>query len=70
MNNLSGRELEIAVYVSQGCTNSHIATLLGLSPKTVETHLSRMFRKLEVRSRAEVASMVGRWTALRSEQFA
>lgn len=57
---LSVRELEIAVLVSCGRTNYQIARKLDLSHKTVETYLGRIFKKLIVSSRAEVAAMVGR----------
>ncbi|MFI1443779.1 helix-turn-helix transcriptional regulator [Streptomyces fructofermentans] len=58
---LSKRELEIAVLVSSGRTNQQIARTLAISHKTVETHLGRIFKKLTVSSRAEVAAMVGRF---------
>jgi DNA-binding CsgD family transcriptional regulator len=58
---LSVRELEIAVLVSAGRTNQQIARTLELSHKTVETYLSRIFKKLIVSSRAEVAATVGRF---------
>ncbi|CAM5464079.1 AAA family ATPase [Streptomyces abikoensis] len=57
---LSRREQEIAVLVSGGRTNQQIARALDLSHKTVETHLGRIFKKLVVSSRAEVAAIVGR----------
>ncbi|WP_163010565.1 LuxR C-terminal-related transcriptional regulator [Streptomyces dangxiongensis] len=57
---LSKRELQIAVLVSNGRTNSQIARALVVSQKTVETHLGRIFKKLAVASRAEVAACVGR----------
>jgi DNA-binding NarL/FixJ family response regulator len=57
---LSQREFEIADLVSQGRTNRQIARQLEVSHKTVETHLGRIFSKLNVSSRAEIASMVGR----------
>lgn len=56
---LSGREAQVAVLVSEGCTNQQIAARLRLSPKTVETHLSRIFKKLGITSRAQVAHWVG-----------
>ena len=43
-----------------GRTNKEIAGELFLSEKTVESHMSRLFGKLGVRSRAEVAEAVGR----------
>ena len=57
---LSPREFEISTLVSQGCTNRQIARALGVSHKTIETHLGRIFTKLEVSSRAEIANMIGR----------
>lgn len=60
LDHLSGREQEVAVLVSRGRTNQQIARALGVSHKTVETHLKRIFTKLAVCSRAEVAKLVGR----------
>jgi len=57
---LSGREREIADHVALGCTNREIADQLFLSQKTVEGHLTSVFSKLGVSSRAEVAEAVGR----------
>ena len=57
---LSGRELEIADRVALGRTNREIADQLFLSQKTVEGHLTSVFAKLGVSSRAEVAEAVGR----------
>jgi DNA-binding CsgD family transcriptional regulator len=59
LDGLSGRELEVAVLVSVGRTNQQIARRLELSHKTVETYLGRIFKKLFVSSRAEVAALVG-----------
>ena len=53
---LSGREREIADLVTQGMTNREIAATLFISERTVETHLSKVFGKLGVRSRAAVAA--------------
>lgn len=53
---LSQREREIAELVAMGKTNQKIADALFMSPKTVEAHLSRIFTKLGVRSRAAVGS--------------
>ena len=57
---LSGREREIAERVASGATNREIAGQLFLSAKTVEAHLTSVFAKLGVSSRAEVAELVGR----------
>ena len=63
---LSGRELEIADRVALGSTNRQIADDLFLSQKTVEGHLTSVFAKLGVSSRAEVAEAVGRARAPQS----
>jgi ATP/maltotriose-dependent transcriptional regulator MalT len=60
---LSGREREIAELVAEGRTNREIGGDLFLSEKTVEGHLTRIFAKLGVTSRAEVAEVVGRTRA-------
>ncbi len=60
LTRLSGREREVAVLVAEGCTNREIADRLYLSEKTVESHLSRAFSKLDVRSRAALAGLVAR----------
>jgi ATP/maltotriose-dependent transcriptional regulator MalT len=57
---LSGREREVADLVASGRTNRDIAAVLFISEKTVETHLSRVFSKLGVSSRASVAGAVER----------
>ncbi|MFQ6172871.1 helix-turn-helix transcriptional regulator [Oryzobacter sp. R7] len=49
-------EQRIAQLVAQGCTNREIAASLSLSRKTVEANLSRSYRKLDVRSRAELVA--------------
>jgi DNA-binding NarL/FixJ family response regulator len=52
---LTRREQEIAGLVTVGHTNQQIGTLLAISPRTVENHLSRIFAKFDVTSRAGVA---------------
>jgi DNA-binding NarL/FixJ family response regulator len=49
---LSGREMQIATLVAQGCANKQIAKQLRLSEWTVSTYLRRIFAKLGVDSRA------------------
>jgi len=55
---LSGREREIADLVALGHSNREIAAELFLSEKTVEGHLTNVFGKLGVSSRAAVAAHV------------
>ena len=52
---LTPGERKVAALVAQGRTNREVAAELVLSEKTVESHLSRVYRKLGVRSRAELA---------------
>ncbi|MEE6261558.1 ATP-binding protein [Plantactinospora sonchi] len=56
---LSAREREVAELVAQGLTNHQIAGQLVLSPRTVETHVTRIIAKLGVPSRAAVARQLG-----------
>ncbi|MFD7033100.1 LuxR C-terminal-related transcriptional regulator [Streptomyces sp. NPDC059917] len=51
---LSNREHQIAELIGPGLTNQQIAASLNISVKTVETHMGRIFKKLGVRSRAQV----------------
>jgi ATP/maltotriose-dependent transcriptional regulator MalT len=57
---LSARELEVLSLVVQGKTNRQIAEDLYLSVRTVDRHLSRIFDKLGVSSRAAAASVLAR----------
>jgi DNA-binding CsgD family transcriptional regulator len=56
LESLSPQELQIARMVAAGRNNVETATALFLSRKTVESHLTRIYRKLEVRSRSELAA--------------
>lgn len=55
---LSQRETQIADLVGQGLTNADIAGQLYLSLPTVKTHLARIFDKLAVTNRVQVALLV------------
>ncbi|WTY84591.1 helix-turn-helix transcriptional regulator [Micromonospora sp. NBC_01405] len=56
---LTRREGQVAVLVSQGLTNRRVAQELFVTEKTVEMHLSNIFAKLGVSSRAVVARLIG-----------
>jgi two-component system, NarL family, response regulator LiaR len=53
---LSDREIEVLRLLSEGATNEEIAGRLFLSEKTVKSHLSSIFRKLEVTNRTQAAA--------------
>jgi DNA-binding CsgD family transcriptional regulator len=57
---LTPAELEVASLVSEGKRNKEIAGALWMSEKTVEAHLSRIYRKLGVRNRAELVAQRAR----------
>ncbi|WP_203672443.1 MULTISPECIES: AAA family ATPase [unclassified Streptomyces] len=57
---LTARELEVAALVAEGLSNQNIATKLHLSRRTVETHLSTIYRKTSVPSRSALASLMTR----------
>jgi DNA-binding NarL/FixJ family response regulator len=54
---LSPQEIRVAMAVAQGATNKEVAAKLFLSPKTIEFHLGRVYRKLGIRSRTELARL-------------
>ncbi|MFK0049618.1 ATP-binding protein [Streptomyces sp. NPDC090741] len=53
---LTPAELKVALLVAQGRSNPEIASALFLSARTVQTHVSHILAKLQVRSRAAVAA--------------
>ncbi len=53
---LSQRELEVVSLVVDGHSNDEIAARLGISVKTVESHLTRIFERVQVASRTELAT--------------
>jgi pimeloyl-ACP methyl ester carboxylesterase/DNA-binding CsgD family transcriptional regulator len=57
---LTGRELEVAGLVAEGLTNQSIAARLSVAPRTAEAHVENIRRKLQVRSRAQIAAWVSR----------
>jgi len=52
---LSSREQEVLRLLSEGLTDREIGGALSISPRTVESHVSSVLRKLGVRNRAEAA---------------
>jgi len=54
---LTGREKEILVLVSKGCSNAEIGDILHLSPNTVKNHLKNLFEALGAADRAEAVAI-------------
>jgi DNA-binding CsgD family transcriptional regulator len=63
---LTPQELQIALQVSEGKTNKEVGAALFLSHKTIEFHLSRIYRKLDIHSRAELIRLYASEPALSS----
>jgi len=52
---LTPREAEVLLWVAQGKSNSDVATILGMSDKTVKIHLGHIYEKLAVETRTAAA---------------
>lgn len=59
---LTPRETEVFQWIAQGKTSSEIATILGISARTVSKHLERIYRRLGVEHRHAALAMV--WDAV------
>jgi DNA-binding CsgD family transcriptional regulator len=55
---LTPAEQRVAELAASGLTNRQVAAALFISPKTVESNLARAYRKLEIRSRAELGAHI------------
>lgn len=60
---LTPQELQVALVVARGATNHEAAATLFLSQKTIEYHLSNIYRKTNIRSRTDLAGIAGAVTA-------
>ena len=56
---LTPSERRVAELAASGMTNRDVAAALFISPKTVEANLARIYRKLGIKSRAELGRVVG-----------
>ena len=57
---LTDAEMDVVRLVAAGMTNRQIAARLYLSPRTVQTHVSHIMRKLGVARRSEIAAETSR----------
>jgi DNA-binding NarL/FixJ family response regulator len=53
---LTARERQVLYLAAQGCTSARIATQLGISPRTAETHRANIYKKLEFASHAQLVT--------------
>ncbi len=60
---LTPQEFQVATAVAGGASNSDAAAALFLSRKTIEYHLSKVYRKLAISSRDELAAALGEVTS-------
>jgi DNA-binding NarL/FixJ family response regulator len=60
LDRLTERQREVAQLVAQGLSNDEIAGRLFLSPATVKSHLTAVMRRLDVRTRTQLAILVNR----------
>jgi len=56
LGRLSERELDVVRLVVDGRSNDEIGARLGIGPKTVESHLRRLFERFDIASRTELAT--------------
>jgi DNA-binding CsgD family transcriptional regulator len=56
---LTSRERDVAMLAARGMPSREIAERLDLSVRTVDNHLARCFDKLGVRTRGELADVLG-----------
>ena len=55
---LTDREREVAIAIGTGASNAEVATSLFMSEATVKAHVSRLFSKLDVTNRVQIAIVV------------
>lgn len=59
LSQLSPRERQVVALTARGLSDANIAARLGIGEETVGSHLRRIFRKLGVRSRVDLATRFG-----------
>jgi DNA-binding CsgD family transcriptional regulator len=65
---LTASERRAAELAAGGRSNREIASALYLTPKTIEMHLSSAYRKLDIRSRAQLPDVLGPWNGFQNDR--
>lgn len=65
---LSEREVEVLAMIIEGYGGKSVATVLGISPRTVEMHRARLFKKINAQSTAD-AIRIGFYAGLHRRAF-
>jgi len=60
---LTSRECQVLELAAKGLTNKEIARHLEISPKTIDSHLQKIYRKMQVSNRVEAVMVF--WSTLR-----
>jgi DNA-binding NarL/FixJ family response regulator len=58
LDRLTPQEFQVSRAVARGLNNTEAAASLFVSRKTVEAHLTRIYRKLQVRSRTDLTRLL------------
>jgi DNA-binding NarL/FixJ family response regulator len=62
---ITGRELEVISQLSMGKMNKEIAVLLGITEKTIESHIASIYGKLLVKNRVELVNFLSGYDSIR-----
>jgi DNA-binding CsgD family transcriptional regulator len=66
---LTAAEERVAELAASGLTNRDIGAAVFISPKTVEATLARIYRKLDIHTRAELGRVVGQQTNAKTNSY-
>ncbi len=66
LDQLTAAERQVAERVAHGLTSRAIAEELFVSPRTVDAHLTHIYRKLDINTRARLAGLVTEQSHLRA----
>ena len=58
---LTPREMQVAMLLAEGCSNSEVASVLKVSPHTARHHTQHVLAKLGVHSRAQAGAKIRKW---------